>query len=117
MRESASHDFVFHDVFVPDDHVIRVSAEGETWRPPIDVAPWHGLTFAATYVGIAVAARNWVARFAATRVPTNLGHPIGQIPGVQRNLGEIESLLLVARRVIFVTGDVAGTDAENYCSC
>lgn len=111
MRESASHDFVFNDVFVPDDHVIRVSATGETYRPPLDVAPWHGLPFAATYVGIAVAARNWVARFAATRTPTNLGYPIGQIPGVQRNLGEIEALLFAARRVVFVrraTGWSAG---------
>lgn len=103
MRESASHNFVFDGVVVPDDHVIRISASGDAYRPPLDVAPWHGLTFAATYVGIAVAARNWVARFAATRVPTNLGHPIGQIPGVQRNLGEIEALLLTARRVIFDT--------------
>jgi alkylation response protein AidB-like acyl-CoA dehydrogenase len=103
MRESASHDIVFDGVFVPDDHVIRVREDGEPYRPPLDVAPWHGLTFAATYVGIAVAARNWVARFAATRVPTNLGHPIGQIPGVQRNLGEIEALLLVARRIVFDT--------------
>jgi alkylation response protein AidB-like acyl-CoA dehydrogenase len=42
-----------------------------------------------------------VARFAATRVPTNLGKPIGEIPGVRAKLGEIEALLFAARRAVF----------------
>jgi alkylation response protein AidB-like acyl-CoA dehydrogenase len=101
MRESASHDIVFEDVFVPDADVIRVSPAGEPFRPPVDVAPWHGLSIAATYTGVAVAARDWVARFAATRVPTNLGKPIGEIPGVRQRVGEIEALLLASRRLIY----------------
>lgn len=103
MRESASHDIVFDDVFVPDEDVIRLSPSGEPFVASIEVAPWHGLTIAATYTGVAVAARDWVARFAATRVPTNLGKPIGDIPGVRLRLGEIEALLLVSRRLIFDT--------------
>jgi alkylation response protein AidB-like acyl-CoA dehydrogenase len=103
MRESASDDIVFESVFVPDADVIRVSPSGEPFTPSPDVAPWHGLPFAATYVGIAVAARDWVARFAATRKPSNLGTTIGEIPGVRAKLGEIDTLLLVARRMIFDT--------------
>lgn len=103
MRESQSHDIVLEDAFVPDDDVIRVSATGEGYRAPLDVAPWHGLPFAATYVGIAVAARDWVVRFAATRKPTNLGTTIGELPAVRAKLGEIEALLLVARRMVFDT--------------
>lgn len=103
MRESASHDIVFEDVFVPDTDVIRVSDAGVTFVPSLDVAPWHGLPFAATYVGIAVAARDWVAHFAATRVPTNLGKPIGELPAVRAKLGEIEALLFASRRLIFDT--------------
>ena len=103
MRESASHDIVFEDVFVPDAHVIRVSPTGQAFTASIETAPWHGLTIAATYTGVAVAARDWVAHFAATRVPTNLGKPIGEIPGVRLRLGEIEALLLVSRRLIFDT--------------
>lgn len=103
MRESASHDIVLDNVLVPDENVIRVSPTGEPFRPPIDVAPWHGLTFAATYVGIAVAAREWVVRFAATRKPTNLGTTIGELPAVRAKLGEIDALLLVARRMVFDT--------------
>ena len=101
MRESASHDLVFEGVFVPDADVIRVSAEGAPFVPSPEVAPWHGLTFSATYVGIAVAARDWAARFAATRVPTNLGKPIGELPAVRAKLGEIEALLFSARRLVF----------------
>ncbi len=103
MRESASHDIVFEDVFVPDSDVIRVSATGERFVPSLEVAPWHGLTFSATYSGIALAARNWVAQFAATRVPTNLGKPIGELPAVRAKLGEIEALLFASRRLIFDT--------------
>lgn len=103
MRESASHDIVFDDVFVPDADVIRVSESGATYAPSPDAAPWHGLPFAATYVGIAVAARDWAAHFAATRVPTNLGKPIGDLPAVRAKLGEIEALLFAARRLIFDT--------------
>ncbi len=101
MRESASHDIVFEDVFVPDAEVIRVSAGGSPFVPSPEVAPWHGLTFSATYLGIAVAARDWAARFAATRVPTNLGKPIGDLPAVRAKLGEIEALLFSARRLVF----------------
>ena len=103
MRESASHDIVFDDVLVADADVIRVSAAGETFAPSHEVAPWHGLPFAATYMGIAAAARDWVARFAATRVPTNLGKPIGDLPAVRAKLGEIEALLFASRRLIFDT--------------
>lgn len=103
MRESASHDIVLEGVFVPDEDVIRVDAEGRPFTPPLDVAPWHGLTFAATYVGIAVAAREWVVRFAATRAPTNLGTTIGELPAVRAKIGEIEALLLAARRLVFDT--------------
>ena len=63
MRESASHDIVFDGVFVPDAVVIRVSANGETFVPSPEVAPWHGLPFCDVR-RIAVAARDWVARFA-----------------------------------------------------
>jgi alkylation response protein AidB-like acyl-CoA dehydrogenase len=103
MRESASHDIVLEDVFVPHGDVIRVSADGAPFVPPLDVAPWHGLTFAATYIGIAVAARDWTVRFAATRKPTNLGSTIGELPAVRAKLGEMEALLLAARRVVFDT--------------
>ena len=103
MRESASHDIVFENVFVPDGDVIRVSETGDAFVPSPEIAPWHGLPFAATYVGIALAARDWVAQFAATRVPTNLGKPIGDLPAVRAKLGEIEALLFAARRLVFDT--------------
>ncbi|MHB8376689.1 MAG: acyl-CoA dehydrogenase family protein [Dehalococcoidia bacterium] len=101
MRESASHDIVLDGVFVPEEDVIRVSPTGEAFVTPVDVAPWHGLTISATYTGVAVAARDWVVRFAATRTPSNLGTSIGTIPGVRAKLGEIEALLFASRRLIF----------------
>ena len=103
MRESASHDIVFENVFVPDRDVIYISTTGARFIPSLEMAPWQGLPFAATYVGIAVAARDWVAHFAATRVPTNLGTPIGELPAVRAKLGEIEALLFAARRLVFDT--------------
>ena len=103
MRESASHDIVFDGVVVPEEDVIRVSPSGDRYTPPLETAPWHGLPFAATYIGIAIAARDFAVRFAATRVPSNLGHPIGELPAVRAKLGEIEALLFASRRMIFDT--------------
>lgn len=118
MRESASHDIVLEGVFVPDGDVIRVSPSGERFVPPVEVAPWGGLTFAATYVGIAVAARDWAVRFAATRRPTNLGSTIGELPAVRAKIGEIEALLLAARRLVFDTARdwVDGVDRHQVAA-
>ncbi len=56
---------------------------------------------ATTYLGEAIAARNTVIRFALERVPTALGKPIATRPKIQRQIGEIDLVLQVARALLF----------------
>lgn len=63
--------------------------------------PWGGVALSAIYTGVALAARDEAAHFAATRVPTALGKPIGELPTVRLKIGEIEALLLSSHRLLY----------------
>jgi alkylation response protein AidB-like acyl-CoA dehydrogenase len=93
LRASDSHDVFFRDVFVPDEHLI-VRGHDKT-----KVAPnaWFPMLVAATYLGVAIAARNSVIQYALERVPTALGKPIATLPAIQRQIGEIDLALQTAR--------------------
>ena len=63
--------------------------------------PWGAVALSAIYTGVALAARDETVHFAATRVPTALGKPIGELPTVRLKLGEIEALLLSSHRLLY----------------
>jgi alkylation response protein AidB-like acyl-CoA dehydrogenase len=94
MRASGSHEVIFENVVIPEDHAVDV-------RPP---AAWTGIQaghqnismsvlLAELYNGIAHAGRDWLIRFATTRVPSNLGAPLSTLPRFQEALGAIDALL------------------------
>jgi alkylation response protein AidB-like acyl-CoA dehydrogenase len=98
MRATCSHDVVFTDVAVPDDHVVmRVPA---AWQPDPAQAAWNAAGMAAIYTGIARAAHDWVVDFLRRRVPTGLGRPLAALPRAQEKVGEIEMLLATNARLI-----------------
>lgn len=90
MRATGSHDVLFHDVFVPHEHMIVSSAKNEARQPS---NPGFSLNVSAVYLGIAKAAMNAALHFARERVPTALGKPIAETESIQRQLGEAELLL------------------------
>jgi len=112
LRASGTHDTIFADVTVPLDHAVDVRSPQE-WREldrGVSLA-WATTLMAATYTGVAVAARDWLARYLNERVPTNLGAPLASLPHVQSAVGEIEALLDVSHTLI---RDVAaGVDAGD----
>lgn len=74
--------------------------------PPTATVPSDGpgwaLLIPAVYLGIATAARDEALRFARDRRPEPLGgKSIGDLPAVQRLLGEIEIALAEARALLF----------------
>jgi len=94
MRASGSHEVIFENVVIPEDHAVDV-------RLP---AAWTGIQaghqnismsvlLAELYNGIAHAGRDWLIRFATTRVPSNLGAPLSTLPRFQEALGAIDALL------------------------
>jgi len=93
LRASGSHDVVFEDVFVPEDHAADIRRV-EDWGSPDPVtAAWVTILFTAVYDGVARAARDWLVKFLRERRPTNLGHSLAELPRLQEALGEIEALL------------------------
>ena len=111
LRASASHDVVFEDVSLPEDHAVDVRPVG-SWRERDPwQAVWNALLIGAVYTGVAEAARDWLVRFLTERVPTNLGQPLARLPRMQEALGAIEARLLVNHHLIAT--HAAQTDADT----
>lgn len=103
LRASDSHDVYFKDVAVPASNLITRSDRSGPKPPP---NAWFPMILAATYLGVAIAARNAAIMYALDRVPTALGKPIATLPKIQRAIGEIDLELQAAGLLLL---NVAGT--------
>ena len=98
MRASGSHEVVFHDVFVPDDHAGELRPPAGWATPDAVATAWMSALFSGVYDGIARAARDWLIGFLQARRPTGLGGAsLATVPRLQEALGGIEALLLTNR--------------------
>lgn len=101
MRASGSHEVIFENVTIPEDHAVDV-------RPPAELTGiqtghqniWMSVLLAEIYNAVARAGRDWLIRFATTRVPSNLGAPLSTLPRFQEALGSIEALLWTNRSLL-----------------
>lgn len=100
LRASGSHDLVLADAHLPDAALLDARPVGAPDPRGALGLPWSTLTLAAVYTGIAQAALDEAAHFAATRVPTGLGKPIGELPAVRAKLGRMSALLLTSHRLL-----------------
>jgi alkylation response protein AidB-like acyl-CoA dehydrogenase len=98
MRASGTHDTIFEGAVAHELDVRRP----EEWRTA-DAGPvlaWATVLMAATYTGIAVAARDWLTAYLNERTPTNLGAPLASLPQFQQAVGEIETLIEINHTLI-----------------
>lgn len=97
LRASASHDVVFEDVLIPEDHALSPQPLGAP--PPIDpdFAIWSAVLTSAIYDSVARAGRDWFVRWALDRQPANLGAPLASLPRFQELVGTLDGLLLQNR--------------------
>jgi alkylation response protein AidB-like acyl-CoA dehydrogenase len=107
LRASGTHDVVLEGAEIPLENAVDVRTP-EAWKSKNRAAllGWVGVLMAATYTGIAVAARDWLVGYLNERTPTNLGAPLASLPHFQQAVGEIEVLLEVSHTLI---RDVART--------
>ena len=105
LRASESHDVYFRDVWVPHENFVGINLRGKQ-------NAWFPMMLGATYLGIALAARDSVIQYALERVPTALGKPIATLPKIQRQIGEIDMALQAARALLLEAA--AGWDGEHY---
>lgn len=109
LRASGSDDLVLEDATVAANALLDIRPVGAPDPRAALGLPWGTLTLAAVYTGLALAARDEIAHFAATRTPTALGKPIGELPTVRLRLGEIEALILASRRMVYGVGRRLGS--------
>jgi alkylation response protein AidB-like acyl-CoA dehydrogenase len=101
MRASGSHEVIFENVLIPEDHAVDVRLPGEwTGIQAGHQNIWMSVLLAEIYNAVAVAGRDWLVRFASTRVPSNLGAPLSTLPRFQEALGSIEALLWNSRALL-----------------
>jgi alkylation response protein AidB-like acyl-CoA dehydrogenase len=106
LRASDSHDLFLENVVVAEARILETS---QTRTSP---NLWFPLLIAATYLGIALAAKDEAVRYAKERVPSALGQPIATLPVVQRQLGEIELRLQGALALLNQTA-LEGSDPNR----
>ena len=105
LRASDSHDLYLENVAVSLDHI------AEQGKGKANV--WFPILMAATYLGIAFAARDEAIQYALERVPTALGKPIATLPKIQRQIGEIDVALQAAEALLLkIAGEWQGNLAD-----
>lgn len=115
LRASASHEVIFEDVALEDDHLVDLRPPHEWGAGGVDHVgfadqqAWMVALLGTLYDAVARAARDWLLGFANTRAPASLGAPLATLSRVQEAVGEIEALLHANR--VLLDDLVARTDA------
>src|SRR5260370_26776096 len=97
MRATASHDLVIKDVRVPAIAMAESRPIGPVNDQAISLFAWFGISVAATYTGIAIAALKFTKEFAGRLKPLTMPRPIKYLPGVQFPIAEAEALISQSR--------------------
>jgi alkylation response protein AidB-like acyl-CoA dehydrogenase len=98
LRASRSDDVTFDRT--PAVAALDLAEPGPPGGDPGGLRAWNALGIGAIYLGVARAARDWLARYLHERVPTNLRAPLASLPRFQAEVGEIEAQLLTVGAVL-----------------
>lgn len=101
LRGSGTHDVVYTDVVVPEDHFLEIPFTDGVYVDPVGRGGPSSLLHAVIYLGVARAAQAAFARFAHERVPSALGRPIAQTERIQSVAGEVEGLIVQAEELLY----------------
>src|SRR5229473_5130029 len=114
MRATASRSTEMKDVFVPESAVMLQRA-AFTRGGITDLFLRATFTIGAPYIGIAVAARNFVVDFMRERPRYPLKKPMSHLPAVFNKVGEMEMLIEGARAVMWrAAADVEHDEPGNW---
>ena len=113
MRATASRSSELKDAFVPDADVVLQRQVSKTGRitKVFAKAPF---TIGAPYIGIAVAARNFVVEFMRERTRFPFKNPMSHLPSVYNKVGEMDLLIEGARAAMWKAA--AEMDADHPAS-
>jgi alkylation response protein AidB-like acyl-CoA dehydrogenase len=97
MRATASHDLVIKDVRVPAMAMAEQRPVGPVNEQAISLFAWFGISVAAVYTGVAIAALKFTKEFAHRLKPLAMPRSIKYLPGVQFAIAEAEALIAQSR--------------------
>jgi alkylation response protein AidB-like acyl-CoA dehydrogenase len=100
LRASRSDDVTFDAVRVDGGAALGLAEPGPPGADPGGLRAWNGLGIGAIYLGVAQAARDWLAGYLWGRAPANLGEPLASLPRFQREVGEIQVALVTASTLL-----------------
>ena len=96
LRASRSDDVIFTGTPVAPGATTGLAEPAPGASAPATFLAWNALGLTALYLGVADAARDWLAGFLAERTPAALGRPLATLPRFQAAVGEIEAALAAA---------------------
>ncbi|HEY3867907.1 MAG TPA: acyl-CoA dehydrogenase family protein [Actinocrinis sp.] len=101
LRASRSDDVFFDGVRIPADAAAALidPLATDPRRDP-GLAVWNNLGLTALYLGVALAARDWLLVFLNERTPSSLGRPLASLPRFQAEVGQIEAQLVAATDLV-----------------
>ncbi|HET6509872.1 MAG TPA: acyl-CoA dehydrogenase [Baekduia sp.] len=113
LRGSGTHDVVYADVVVPEEHFLEIPFTDGVYVDPVGRGGPSSLLHAVIYVGVARAAQEAFATFARERVPSALGRPIATTERIQSVAGAIEGLIVTAEELVYgLTARAEAGDAD-----
>jgi alkylation response protein AidB-like acyl-CoA dehydrogenase len=107
LRASRSDDVLLDSVPVPLGDVVGLAAPGSGGGRDAVGGAWNALGLTALYLGVARAAQHWLTGFLHQRTPTALGEPLAALPRFQTAVGEIDTALTGAERLVAAVAQAA----------
>lgn len=101
MRATASDDLFLNDVFVPDENAIDLRPKETAMALDVHHTAWFSIALVGIYLGVAKSARDWLARYLHERKPASLGAPLATVERIRDTVGEIQTLIRTAERLIY----------------
>jgi len=102
IRASASHDIVWENVFVPEEHIAARPARSWDTYNSVFVS-WFMTSISACYLGMAQAAHDHAISWARERIQIPFDRPVSHYPGNQFLAAEMEVELRAARAMLLQT--------------
>ena len=102
IRASASHDIIWENVFVPEEHIAARPARCWDTYNSVFVS-WFMTSISACYLGMAQAAHDHAISWARERIQIPFDRPVSHYPGNQFLAAEMEVALRAARAMLLQT--------------
>lgn len=116
MRGTASHNLVLENVMLPAKACVGIRPNITPDQPRKWELSAYMMNIPASYLGIAIAARQHALDFASTYQPNSVNEPIIHLPHIQQKLGQLELELTTARHFMYAVANRWDIEQQHVLS-